>query len=279
MARRSAQFGDSQMTCTLPCNLRKSHLAIARGSFTPAEDLLSVDRQVRQQHCQLDVLGGSERVFSKKDNNNRLLYALHWMNMMFKSRILSSVFSVAPPLLCILADHPVFLIASIRMHPTQRECAPALDGGCLTTMLSLPLGYWYNIPAILLHNWNSHIPSWQRKPSPSLQRFGNTETSLLEMSFSLQTPSCRQRHDRGDSQFPVVRTMGNVCTIAHDPLQNSNLVRAEGLQLKPGRWLQQNGAKASWTLDQLWELHEFQGLPFAISLASLREFFPELVDH
>ena len=37
-----------------------------------------------------------------------------------------------------------------------------------------------------------------------------------------------------------------MCTIAHDPLQNSNMVRAGGLQLKPGRWLQQNGAKASW---------------------------------
>ena len=144
-------------------------------------------------------------MFSKKDNNNRLLYALH---MMFKSRILSFVFSVAPPLLFILADHPVFLIASIRMHPTQRECAPALDGDCLTTMLSLLWVTGTTSPRVCCTTGGSHIPSWQRKPSPSLQRFGNTDTSSLEeMSFSLQTPSCRQRHDRGDSRFPVVRTM------------------------------------------------------------------------
>ena len=46
--------------------------------------LLFVDRQVRQQHCQLDVLDGLECMFPKKDNVNRLLCALHWMNMMFK---------------------------------------------------------------------------------------------------------------------------------------------------------------------------------------------------
>ena len=38
----------------------------------------------RQQHCQLDVLGGLKCVFPKKDNINRLLCALHWLNMMFK---------------------------------------------------------------------------------------------------------------------------------------------------------------------------------------------------
>ena len=46
--------------------------------------LLFMDRQVRQQHSQLDVLDGLECVFPKKDNVNRLLCALHWMNMMFK---------------------------------------------------------------------------------------------------------------------------------------------------------------------------------------------------
>ena len=44
--------------------------------------------------------------------------------------------------------------------------------------------------------------------------------------------------------------------------------------------LSRDGAADPWTLDQDWELHEFQGLPFAVSLVSLREqFFPEFADH
>ena len=44
--------------------------------------------------------------------------------------------------------------------------------------------------------------------------------------------------------------------------------------------LSRDGAEDPWTLDQDWELHEFQGLPFAVSLVSLREqFFPEFADH
>ena len=39
--------------------------------------------------------------------------------------------------------------------------------------------------------------------------------------------------------------------------------------------LSRDGAEDSWTLKQNWELHEFQGFPFAISLVSLREHFPE----
>ena len=51
---------------------------------------------------------------------------------------------------------------------------------------------------------------------------------------------------------------------------NSNL--ADGLS--------RDGAEDPWTLDQHWELHEFQGLPFAVSLASLQEqFFPEFAEH
>ena len=56
-------------------------LAIARGSL---RHLLSVDKQVGLLHYRLDDLGGLECVFSKKDNINRLLHPLHWMNMMFK---------------------------------------------------------------------------------------------------------------------------------------------------------------------------------------------------
>ena len=46
--------------------------------------LLSVDRQVGLLHYRLDDLGGSECVFSKKDNINRFLHPLPSMNRMFK---------------------------------------------------------------------------------------------------------------------------------------------------------------------------------------------------
>ena len=98
-------------------------------------------------------------------------------------------------------------LASIRMHPTQRECAPALVGVCLTTMWSL---FWVTGTTSLRFCGtigSSHIPSWPQKPSPSLQRYGNAKTSSLEMSSSLQQRSYRQRHDRDYSRIPVVRTM------------------------------------------------------------------------
>ena len=37
--------------------------------------------------------------------------------------------------------------------------------------------------------------------------------------------------------------------------------------------LSRDGAADSWTLEQDWELHKFQGFPFTVSLVSLREHF------
>ena len=56
------------------------HLAIARGSLTPAE----ASTLRGQAGWTATLLGGLECVFSKKDNINCFLHALHWMNMMFK---------------------------------------------------------------------------------------------------------------------------------------------------------------------------------------------------
>ena len=55
------------------------HLAVARGSLTPAEA-----SALRGQAGWQDVSGGLECIFSKRDNINRLQNALHWMNTMFK---------------------------------------------------------------------------------------------------------------------------------------------------------------------------------------------------
>ena len=85
---------------------------------------------------------------------------------------------------------------------------------------------------------------------------------------------------KGDSRLPIVGTMAmcvQLLLIRYKIViwfewvdSNSNL--ADGLS--------RDGAEDPWTLDQHWELHEFQGLPFAVSPASLREqFFPEFADH
>ena len=185
------------------------HLAIARGSLTPAEA-----STLRGQAGWTTTLSAGRfgrigmRVLKERQYQSPSVRSSLDEHDVQKLQFLSSVISVAPPLLCISADLPVFLVASIRMHPTQRECAPALDGCCLTTMLSLLWVTGTTSLRFCCTTGSSHIPSWQQKPLPSLQQFGNTETSLLEkMSSSLQTPSCRQRHDRGDSRLPVVGTM------------------------------------------------------------------------
>ena len=52
------------------------------------------------------------------------------------------------------------------------------------------------------------MPSWQQKPFAVFAAIWQHRDLLTEkMSSSLQTPSCRQRHDRGDSRFLVVGTM------------------------------------------------------------------------
>ena len=211
MARRSAQFGVSQddMHFTLQPKevIQGCHLAIARGSFTPAE-ASTLRRQAGStatlstgRFGRIGTRVLKERQYQSPSVRSSLdehdVQESHFCPLCFPLRHLCCVF------------WQIFLSSLLHLFGCipHRECAPALDGGCLTTMLSL---LWVTGTTSLLFcctTGSSHIPSWQQKPLPSLQRFGNTETSLLKMSSSLQTPSCRQGHDRGDSRFPVVRTM------------------------------------------------------------------------
>ena len=85
---------------------------------------------------------------------------------------------------------------------------------------------------------------------------------------------------KGDTRLPVVGTMAmcvqfiliryKIAILFECVDSNSNLANV----------FSRNCAENLWTLDQKWELHEFQSLPFAVSLASLREqFFPEFAEH
>ena len=168
------------------------------------------------------------------------------------------------------------------MHPTQRECAPALDGCFFDNNVVTPLGYWYNIPASLLHDWKLTHPIMAAEAFAVLAAIWQHRDLLTgkDVIFFIDNEAAASAMIKGDSRLPVVGTMAMCVQLLLIRYKiaiwfewvdsNSNL--ADGLS--------RDGAEDSWTLDQHWELHEFQGLPFAVSLASLREqFFPEFADH
>ena len=192
-----------KMTCTLPCKpkevIQGCHLAIARGSFTPAEA-----STLRGQAGWTATLSAGRfgrigmRVLKERQYQSPYVRCSLDKHNVQELHFWSSVFSVAPPLLCILADLPVFLIASIRMHPTQKECAPALNGGCLTTMLSLLWVTGTTSLRFCCTTGSSHIPSWQQKPFPSFAAIWQHRDVLTGRDvIFFTTPSCRQRHDQG----------------------------------------------------------------------------------
>ena len=74
---------------------------------------------------------------------------------------------------------------------------------------------------------------------------------------------------KGDSRLPVVGAMAMCVQLL--------LIRFEWVDSDSNfaDGLSRDGAEDSWTLKHNWDLHEFQGFPFAISLVTLREHFPE----
>ena len=172
-------------------------------------------------------------------------------------KFLSFVISVAPPRAVCFGRSCCLPCETIRMPPTQRECAPALVGCFLTTMLSILWVTGTTSPRVCCTTGSSHTPSWQRKPSQSLQRFGNTGTSLLEKmsSTKIENEAAASAMIKGDSRLPVVGTMAmcvQLLLIRYKIViwfewvdSNSNL--ADGLS--------RDGAEDPWTLDQHWELH------------------------
>ena len=156
------------------------------------------------------------------------------------------------------------------MHPTQRECTPA------------PLGYWYNIPAILSHDWKLTHPIIAAEAFAVLAAIWQHRHLLTgrDVIFFIDNEAAASAMIKGDSRLPVVGTMAMCVQLLFNPLQNSNLVRVVDSDSNLADGLSRDGVEDPWTLDQHWELHEFEGLPFAVSLASLRDqFFPEFAEH
>ena len=150
------------------------HLAIARGSLTPAEA-----STLRGQAGWTATLSAGRfgligiRFLTERQYQSPSAPSSLDEHDVQAFKFLSFVISVAPP-------------RAVYFFRSSWECAPALDGCCLTTMLSLLWVTGTTSLQVCCTTGSSHIPSWQRKPSPSLQRFGNTETSSLEeMSSSL----------------------------------------------------------------------------------------------
>ena len=139
-----------------------------------------------------------------------------------------------------------------------------------------------NILASLLHDWKLTHPIMAAEAFAVLAAIGQHRDLLTgrDVIFFIDNEAAVSAMIKGDSRLPLVGTMAMCVQLLLIRYKiaiwfewvdsNSNL--ADGLS--------RDGAEDPWTLDQHWELHEFQGLPFAVSLASLREqFFPEFADH
>ena len=144
------------------------------------------------------------------------------------------------------------------------------------------MGYWYDIPASLLQNCELTHPIMAAEAFAVLSAIWQHRDLLTgkDVIFFIDNEAAASAMIKGDSRLPKVGTMAicvqllliryNIAAWFEWVDSDSNL--AAGLS--------RDGAEDPWTLDQDWELHEFQGLPFAVSLVSLREqFFPEFAEH
>ena len=147
--------------------------------------------------------------------------------------------------------------------------------------LVTPLGYWYSIPPSLLHDWKLTHPTMAAEAFAVLAAIWQHRYLLTGRDvIFLKDKAAASAMIKGDSRLAAVGTMAMCVQLLLIRYKiaiwfewvdsNSNL--ADGLS--------RDGAEDPWTLDQHWDLHDFQGLPVAVSLASLREqFFPEFADH
>ena len=98
------------------------------------------------------------------------------------------------------------------MHPTQKECAPALDGCFLTTKLVTPLGYWYNIAASLLHDWKLTHPIMAAEAFAVFAAIWQHRDLLTgkDVIFLKDNEAAASAMIKGDSRLPSVGTMACV---------------------------------------------------------------------
>ena len=142
-----------------------------------------------------------------------------------------------------------------------------------TNNAATPMGYWYDIPASLLQDWELTHPIMAAEAFAVLTAIWQHRDLLTgkDVIFFIDNEAAASAMIKGDSRLPIVGTMAMCVQLL--------LIRYNiAVWFEYG--LSRDGAEDPWTLDQNLELHEFQGLPFAVSLVSLREqFFPEFAEH
>ena len=138
-----------------------------------------------------------------------------------------------------------------------------------------PMGYWYDIPVSFVQDWKLTHPIMAAEAFAVLAAIWQRRDLLTEkyVIFFIDNEAAASAMIKGDSRLPIVGTTAmcvqlllircNIAVWFEWVDSDSNL--ANGLS--------RDGAEDPWTLHQDWELHEFQGLPFAVSLVSLREQF------
>ena len=259
------------------------HLAIARGSLTPAEASTLRGQAGWTATLSAGRFGRIGMRFSQRKQyqspSARSSLDEHDVQAL---KFLSFVISVAPPR-AVYFGRSSCLPCRIFSDASHTDGVRTRLGWVfLTTMLSLLWVTGTTSPRVCCTTGGSHIPSWPRKPSAVLAAIWQHKDLLTgkDVIFFIDNEAPASAMIKGDSRLPVVGTMAMCVQLLLIRYKiaiwfewvdsNSNL--ADGLS--------RDGAEDSWTLDHHWELHEFQGLPFAVPLASLREqFFPEFADH
>ena len=257
------------------------HLAIARGSLTPAEA-----STLRRQAGWTATLSAGRFGWIGMHFLKTRQYQSHFERSTLDEddvqtlKFLVFFVSVAPP-------RAVFFGRSCR--PPSRIYSDAshtegvrtrLGWVLFTNNVTTPMGYWYDIPASSVQDWNLTHPIMAVESFAVLTAIWQHLFTGKDVIFFIVNEAAASDMIKGDSRLPVVGTMAmcvqllliryNIAVWFEWVDADSNLAESLG----------RDCAADSWTLEQDWELHEFQGLPFAISLVSLREqVFPEFVGH
>ena len=237
------------------------HLAVARGSLTPAEAstlrgqagwtaTLSAGRFGRiGMHFLKERQYQSPSAPSSLDEHD--VQAL---------KFLSFVISVAPPR-AVYFGRSSCLPCRICSDASRTEGVRTRLGWVLfDNNVVTPLGYWYNIPASLLHDWKLTHPIMAAEAFAVLAAIWQHRNLLTgrDVIFFIDNEAAASAMIKGDSRLPVVGTMSMCVQLLLIRYKiaiwfewvdsNSNL--ADGLS--------RDGAEDPWTLDQHWHLHEFQ---------------------
>ena len=123
-------------------------------------------------------------------------------------KFLAFLVSVAPPRAVFSAGLVVLLLAFTRMRLILRELHPRWLGAFFTNNVSTPMGYWYDIPASLLQNWELTHPIMAVEAFAVLTAIWQHGTPHWKRChFWKDNEAAASAMIKGDSRLPVVGTM------------------------------------------------------------------------